>query len=216
MSDEQATLDDVLDAYVSNNPSPSKEALTDWIRRYPHYRRQLIDFTVNWARIEQLPSFSDINEVDEEALVQQGMTVVQKLLRQRREHKLADEDDERAVVTSLLAEGRKRNHSIWEIAKRYRLGVASIRKLDRRYISYHTIPAEVIAALAESTGLVFETVSDYLKGAPKLAPGMRYRTEQRPAIAEKQGFFEAIRSDTTMDEADRAYWLAFETGSEEE
>lgn len=55
MHDEQETLEDVLDAYVASITVPSQQALKEWIRRYPHYRRELLEFTVSWTKMEHLP-----------------------------------------------------------------------------------------------------------------------------------------------------------------
>jgi hypothetical protein len=61
----------------------------------------------------------------------------------------------------------------------------------------------------------FETILDYLQQAPTLQQQFIFKAEQAPQIGTQQSFFEAVRTDTGLDEADRNFWLAFETDLEQ-
>lgn len=215
MRNEQVTLENVLDAYVSANPAPSEKALIEWIRRYPQYRQQLIDFTISWIQLRHLPPSTEPDEIDEMELVEQGMTVVRNLLTQRREQNLADQRDQEREITSLLDAGKRLGLSPSEVTKKCRFGIATMRKLDRRLISLVSIPLEAVAIIAKTIGHDPKVVLRYLGGSPTFARGMQYRAEQRPTMGEKQDFFEAIRSDSSMSEEDRDYWLRLEANGAE-
>ena len=210
MHDEQETLEDVLDAYVASITVPSQQALKEWIRRYPHYRRELLEFTVSWTKMEHLSPSSDVEEADEELLVLRGMSVVQSIMNEHRNKDRADKEKNEIHLRSLLDEGSRFSLSIHGMAASCRLGINTFRKLDRRLISYSSIPLKVIQVIAETIHHNAEVVASYLQSEPVLAKGARYRAEQRPEVVQQEDFFEAIRSDTTIEEVDRSYWLAFE------
>ena len=72
-------LEDVLDAFVASDVNPN-EALDEWIRCYPEYEQELTDFAVSWSLMRSLPPAPDAEEVDEDTLVLEGMSIVQNLL----------------------------------------------------------------------------------------------------------------------------------------
>jgi hypothetical protein len=216
MRNEQEALEDVLDAYVASNSVPSQQALKEWIRRYPNYRRELIEFTVSWTMIEHLPPSPDVDEIDEELLVVRGMSVVQRIMDDRKQKGRADEERNEVHLRSLLDEGSKLGLSIREMAAACRLGIQTFRKLDRRLISYPSIPSKVLQVIAETIRRSVDAVASYLQREPTYAKGSRYRAEQRPEVARQESFFEAIRSDATIEEVDRSYWLTFEQTDGEE
>lgn len=210
MRNEQEALEDVLDAYVASTTVPSQQALKEWIRRYPHYRRELIEFTVSWTMTEHLPPSPAVEETEEELLVLRGMSVVQSVMNEHRQKVRTDKKNNEVNLRSLLEEGSRFSVSIHGMAKACRLGIQTFRKLDRRLISYPSIPLKVIQVIAETVQRNVEVVASYLQSEPVLAKGARYRSEQRPEVVQQEDFFEAIRSDNTIEEVDRSYWLAFE------
>lgn len=216
MRNEQEALEDVLDAYVASTTVPSQQALKEWIRRYPHYRRELIEFTVSWTMTEHLPPSPAVEETEEELLVLRGMSVVQSVMNEHRQKVRTDKENNEVNLRSLLDEGSRFSLSIHEIAAACRLGIQTFRKLDRRLISYPSIPMKVIQVIAETVQRNVEVVASYLQSEPVLAKGARYRAEQRPEVVQQEDFFEAIRSDMTIEEVDRSYWLAFEQPDGEE
>ena len=76
---EQERLEDVLDAYVASGGDPNSP-LDEWIRRYPEFEQELIDFAASWSLMNGLPPEPGAKQVDEKTLVLRGMSVVQNLL----------------------------------------------------------------------------------------------------------------------------------------
>ena len=52
----EPTLDDVLNTYVEQNDWPTAENLREWVRRYPQFREDLIEFAAVWTEELVLPS----------------------------------------------------------------------------------------------------------------------------------------------------------------
>lgn len=78
--DVQIALDDVLEAYVLSDGGPSRQALAEWVRRYPQYSQELITLTARWSLATYLPEAEGQDEVDEATLIRRGMSIVQNVL----------------------------------------------------------------------------------------------------------------------------------------
>ena len=83
MATDRTTLTDVLEAYAASENGPSRTTLPEWVRRYPQYEQQLMEFTARWGLLKWLPDRDDDDEVDEETLVLRGMSTVQAVLFRR-------------------------------------------------------------------------------------------------------------------------------------
>lgn len=204
------TVDDVLNAYVASSTEPRYEALKEWIRSYPHFEKELTEFTVGWSLNETLPPAEETEEVDEDTLVLRGMSVVQGML---------NKEDRKPVVNQtpfvgLLEEGKARGLSIRELAEATRLSAVLIRKLDRRLIVFASIPTKAIVTLAQVVERGKGEVADYLRGRPVLPSGASYKAEVAPTLSETEDFFEAVRTDETLPEEWRGLWLSLESSEE--
>ena len=204
------TVDDVLNAYVASSARPSYEALTEWIRRYPHFESELTEFTVGWSLNETLPWTDEPEEMDEDTLVLRGMSIVQGILNREEWEPV----DKQTPFAGLLQEGRVRGLSIYGLAKATRLSAVLVRKLDRRLILFASIPAKAIAELARAVARGKGEVADYLRGQPMLPDGASYKAEEAPKLSEAEDFFEAVRTDETLPEEWRRHWLSQEPSEE--
>ena len=204
------TVDDVLNAYVASSAEPSYEALTKWIQCYPHFEKELTEFTVGWSLRETLTPDEETEEVDEDTLVLRGMSVVQSILNKEEWTPV----DKQMPFAGLLKEAKARGLSIHNLAEVTRLSAALVRKLDRRLIVFASIPTKAIAVLARAVARRKEEVSDYLRGQPVFPDGASYKAEVAPNLSEPEDFFEAIREDETFPEQWRRDWLSLESSEE--
>lgn len=204
------TVDDVLNAYVVSYAEPSYKALAEWVQRYPHFERELTEFTVAWSLKETLPPIEEPAEVDEDTLVLRGMSVVQGILN-KEEWSSADKQ---TLFAGLLKEGKARGLSIHRLAEDTRLSAALVRKLDRRLIVFASIPTKAIVALAQAVARGKEEVADYLHGQPVFPEGASYKAEEVPELSGTEDFFEAVRTDETLPEEWRRDWLSLESFEE--
>ena len=69
-------LDDLLNEFVAENDQPSAQVLEVWAKRYPEFRRELVDFAAAWAEQLALPPASELSEEEEKALVDRAMSHV--------------------------------------------------------------------------------------------------------------------------------------------
>jgi hypothetical protein len=64
-------------------------------------------------------------------------------------------------------------------------------------------------------GRSFEAVAAYLQGDPQFASQASFRADAAPQTPGQQDFFEAVETDLTMDEAQKAEWRRFKTRPED-
>ena len=203
---EQKRLEDILDAYVASGVGPNSP-LDEWIRRYPEFERELIEFAASWSLMKWLPPVPNAEEVDEETLVLRGMSVVQNLL-----HRQSAESASGAVAPfeSLIAEGRERGFEPRRLAHAVGLGDSLLRKLDRRLIAYASLPQELISRLAQVVQREATSITAYLQQDPTLGATTEHRSGQAPILMELEDFFDAVRADPTISREHVEHWFALE------
>ena len=199
-------LEDVLDAYVASGADPN-DPLDEWIRHYPEYEEELIEFAVSWSLMKSLPPAPDAEEIDEDTLVLRGMSVVQNLLHAK---SLGSTSGLVVPFESLVEECRARGLKPRQLALKAGLGVALLRKLDRRLIRFASIPQEVIESLAELIQNEITRVAAYLQQNPTFATATEHRSERAPVLTEQEDFFDAVRADPTIKPEHAAHWLKLE------
>ena len=77
---EKLSFEDVLDALMLEESTPSYEALLRWSERYPRYRDDLAQFFATWAVQKEK---TQKVEIDEESLVQRGVSHAMEILRRQ-------------------------------------------------------------------------------------------------------------------------------------
>ncbi len=194
------SLDEVLDAYMTEAAAPQADILAEWIRRYPQFERELMEFAVAWAQTEWMPKANG-PEVDNERLVLRGMSIVRNLLHEQRVAQVHTSKN----VESLVRVGAAKEISLDTLATRTRLSPALVRKLDLGRIA--SVPSRVIAALAEVVGVDHQTVGVRVRAPQQFATRGKFRANEAPTLGERQDFFAAVCEDPEMTEEDKAYWL---------
>ncbi|HLG77726.1 MAG TPA: hypothetical protein VKX46_15015 [Ktedonobacteraceae bacterium] len=202
---ERISLDDVLNAYAISDPGPGPASLAEWIRRYPYYERELTAFVADWALVTWLPTPASVQHLDEDALVDRGMSVVQGILH----HQAPPRQEKTLSLKGIVQEADRLKITPQQLAERTKMSLSLVRKLDRRLIRYSTIPFQAIEALANAIQCGSSVVAHYLQGTPIFPQSASYRAEQAPTLAEPEDFFEAVRRDMTMPQELREYWLSF-------
>src|SRR5579884_4133959 len=92
------------------------------------------------------------------------------------------------------------------LAERLSLSVPLVFKLERRLLSFASLPAVLIDRLAEALQVTERQVRDYLNQPPTLAAGANYRADSAPKAVRQQDFLQAVRTDHEMTEEQKAFW----------
>jgi hypothetical protein len=202
-------LDSVIEKYTAASPGPSREMLAEWVARYPQYKEDLTDFTIDWTLASPItpPPVEESGETS--TAMARHMEIVRAILDGQ-----APSTRGLEPIRSLVAEARERGLSRKEFAAALDLSIALVDKLDRRLVRYRTIPAAIVASLSRVLATGTERVALYLEGPPLLPQGASYRAEQAPAVPEAQDFAEAVSSDRTLTPERKEELLALANESE--
>jgi hypothetical protein len=202
-----AELEDVLDALVAAEETPRTAALHRWVREYPQFELELVDFMASWSLMNSAASMTpDEQEVDEEAkaderLMLRGMSIAQNLL-----HEMSRRVDTSRRLDSILGAATAAGMNLRDLARAAHLGEAVVRKLDRRLIRFASIPKQVIHAVADAVRCQAQEVALYLQQPATFATRTHYRADRAPQLAEPEEFIVAVEKDPTMTTEDRRRW----------
>ena len=83
MKESKLSFEDVLDALMLEEPTPSYAALLRWQERYPQYRDRLADFFATWGVQAALAEQPDPDPIDEKRLVELGVKHAMEILRRQ-------------------------------------------------------------------------------------------------------------------------------------
>lgn len=75
------TRDEVLDAFGAAAAWPTEELLREWVKRYPKFERDLVEFATLWAATANLPE-EEMDSQLEDSIVNRVMSRVQTLDRE--------------------------------------------------------------------------------------------------------------------------------------
>ncbi|WP_437795480.1 hypothetical protein [Sorangium sp. So ce693] len=209
-ANERPALEDVLDTYLVAVEEPDLDSAREWGRRFPEHAEAIRDFVTSWRLAARLPANPSAAPIDTATFVQRGMTVVAGVLRGEQEKDLAAVT--RPPIESLLVEAKARGISTADLAAKLGLSVTLLAKLNRRLLDHASIPRELIQAIAVTLARSADAVALYFAQPPTFAAGAFHRAAGKPAIADREDFFGAVRSDLALTDEHRARWLSLSPG----
>lgn len=206
-------LDDVLNEFVAEYEQPTGKALETWVKRYPQFRRELVDFAAAWAEQLALPPAPELSAEQEKALIDRAMSHVLNVAFSRDEQAHGLKKDDRAIE-SLTGEARKAGISPLELAKACGLDLALISKLANRQIRPRSIPPRLISRLGELLSRSADAIAEFFAGPTQIYSGKAFLSRGKPQSAEQQSFADAVRA-SSLSAAEKARWLEDPAGLEE-
>ena len=197
------TLDDVLNKFVAENDRPTAENLREWVKRYPQYRRELIEFAAAWAKQLVLPPALEMEPETEKTLIDRAMSYVLNVTHDRdtQTQSLAESSE---AVHSLTEEARHAGMKPQELANALGLDLPIISKLNSRRIM--EIPALLISLFGQLLQKPTTVIEAYFARPPQVAVDAAFLAHRKPAIPAQQIFADAVRASSLSDE-EKARWL---------
>jgi hypothetical protein len=188
----------------------ARTVLTEFMRRYPYVADALADLAATDSIIENSPDTESRSESErltkEEGIIRRGMETAARLLTARQ---TSATPVEATPLSGLRKEAAARGLTIQALASATRMGVPLLLKLDRRLIRFASVPRQAIERIGAELGRSFEVVAAYLQGDPQFASQASFRADTAPQMPGQQDFFEAVETDLTMNEAQKAEWRRF-------
>ncbi len=194
-----ASLAEILDRILLEEPAPTHAALERWIARYPEQRDALAQFFATWAVQEEAPDDGVVVDAVRagEALLAHARAIV----------------DRPAPRLSEVA--RTAGLSDAELGARCDLDAGLVGTLDRRLVRLASIPERLLAELAAALDRGVDEVRRMLDGPP-LAAAVRQGGAAFASASTSVGaplppialeFADVIRA-SALPEATKARWLA--------
>lgn len=183
-------LDALFAQWSADRQTAAPTPLRIWLDRYPEHATDLI----HWATQAPIADRAETLYADPEGEARTlavGLNVVAEF-RARYE----------ASLPSLLTRGLNAS----ALAERLSLSVPLVFKLERRLLSFASLPAALIDRLADVLQVTERQVRDYLNQPPTLAAGASYRADNAPKAVRQQDFLQAVRTDHEMTEEEKAFW----------
>ena len=187
-------MDALFVEWSEDRESATPRPLNDWLTEYPEHSEKLLLWVAEapvsqWA--ETLPP--DPEGEDRAAVIGRQMLTEMRLRLE--------------APTSLIAKAQELGLNVETLAARLDLEETLLFKLERRLLRLNSLPGVLLNRLADALALSVQQVRNYLAQPPQLASGAMYRADTVPE-AFQQDFEAAIRANSDLTAAQKAYWLA--------
>jgi hypothetical protein len=191
------SLDDVLHEMALTSAKPDAKVLGDYLRRYPEYAAEIVDFAAELAAVaiaEGADGDVEPSTTGTSPAISRALSRLQNRLYEVKQEQAAGETPDielfapfdRSQFRSLAAE----------------LGANArfLAKVRDRTIYPETIPRRFRERMADAMKTPEPVVFAYLAG-PALIPAQRYfLSEQKPEASLRQSFVDAVKSSGLTDE----------------
>jgi hypothetical protein len=199
MTNHDVTLEDILDALVLEEASPSFQALTRWSDRYPQYTDALAQFFAVWAR--QLDLEDEPVVRDDDSLARRGLSYALDLMHcQDALRRNPGSKGGLSLIKAVHAVGL----SLEEVARRTDLDDSIIKKFDRCRI-HEPIPALCLERLSSTVEVPVQLLRTMVTGPPMHGARVRHKAKGKPAPV-TESFVDAIKN-SSLPEGTKDFWL---------
>lgn len=211
-SRKKTTLDDVFNTFVAENDRPTAENLQEWIKRYPQYQRELVDFAVAWAEQLVLPPAPELGPEAEKALIDRAMSHVLNVAYERdmREQQWVESYDS---AHNLTRKAQRAGVNVQELAEACSLDLVLISKLNNRQIKPETIPPQLVNLLGKLLWKSTTVISLYFAKPPQATTDKAFLALRKPKSTGQQSFVDAVRM-SSLSEEKKTRWLNEEISEE--
>jgi hypothetical protein len=138
MTQSRLTLDDILQELQTEVAVPTKATAATWASRYPDFADEIIEFVGEWllqAKAGQSPA-----EYDEERIANWARSDLSNQLYQYRR--------EEEKFSGIASNAKENGVDLSVVARELHASVYFLERLDRKTVSFESIPSSFISALA--------------------------------------------------------------------
>jgi len=205
---ETPMIDQVLFNFMAENENPTREVLTEWIHRYPQYKRELVNLAVDWFQMA-IPLPDDTPVENETTVVERGVDHVHNYIIEE-EARLQTTPKTSRPFLGFVSEARALHLTLDEVAEQIGLTPALLVKIDQRMIRYTSLPIELLQNLVDKIDGDLFSSARYLQLQPAIPRNQRFKSAQQPQVSEQTDFFDEVRADPDLSDEQRQRWLVFE------
>lgn len=184
----------VLHAF-SAEANPNADTLASYLKRYPQFRKSLIDLSIELFTAP--PSDEQSTETAPNDNAKRVWSKFQSMLRPE-----DPASSPSATMDNPLASLNKQRFR--ELAEELNVNRLFLSQLRDNAIQVATIPRRFLASLAERLNVSVEGLQRALEAPPSISEGVRYKASGKPSASDKISFDEALAQSNLSD----AQWAA--------
>lgn len=193
--EQQYEIDRITAQYVIEFRLDRSPHIEDYVRQYPQYTQELLEFAVYFhtvgldaAEPDQIPA-AELSPAAQKALTQ---------IRERRATVSI------APLVGLVKQGAQVGYSPRKLADAVGLTTNLLGKLEARAIAVATIPPTLVRRLADTLNVTPEAVASYLGAARPGDAGAFYYADQ-PPTQQQEPFLDAVQASALSPERKREW-----------
>jgi len=200
-------LDDVLNEFVMSEDHPTRAALDAWVREYPQFQRELVDFVSAWIAEDILAEPVPLSEEEYDLVVNRVMSRVENLLYENGRLETVAEDRSQTPLLSLFQDAKDVGVDVGRFLEACRLDRILAVKLDARQIEPRSIPVTLIDLIARTLRRRTQDIASFFALPPRMIPNASFKARSTPAVGKQETFTVAVQS-SALPQALKDYWLA--------
>jgi hypothetical protein len=193
---QENEFDRITARYVEEFQAGKAPRVADYIRRYPQYADELMDFVLYFHAIA-----ADLPEPD--ALPAPEFTPAASAARARLHGQSPSESA--APVSGLFSQGLAAGYPPPQLAEAIGLSWDVLAKLEARAIAASSIPGTLIQRLAETLKVAPAAISAYLQTSAQAQSGAFFYADQPPE-QQQEIFLVAIQSSPQLTQEQKREW----------
>jgi len=175
----------------SVEPEIDAALLEEYIRKYPQYRDELIDLSLELSLMPEGEEMSANEGVSES--VESLWFSFQSMLEP------SDPISLPAGELNNLLESLDK-HGFRELAKKLNVSRVFLMRVRDKTIIASTLPMQFVEKVANAIGVGVESMKDILAGPSTISPGMRFKADGKPEAGKQMTFDEAIENSGLSEE----------------
>jgi hypothetical protein len=197
------SLSDVLYAFSLAKEVPDAGLLEEFVRRYPEHAAALTDFAVEVALDAAQPSEEGSArsvETKVSPTVSRVMSRFQNRMFAARQSEGGPRPSQGLAAPPLNPLSALTKAEFRELATRLNANSVFLMKIRDRQIEPATVPAGFSQRLAVELLVPPEVIASHFAAPPEMPTGAYYKSDQKPQVAGRQTFEEAVRNSGLSDE----------------
>lgn len=182
--ERQYEIDRITAQYAAEFRAGRAPQIEDYVRRYPQYTRELLEFALYFHTVGV-----DAAEPDE-APAAELSPAAQRALARIRERRAPAAN---VAIEGLVKQGAQAGYSPRRLAEAIGLTTDLLGKLEARAIAIATIPPTLIGRLADTLRVTPSAIAAYLGATGPGHAGAFYYADQPPA-QQQESFLDAVQA----------------------
>lgn len=196
------SLADVLEAYAVETPTGNdQQVLQKWMKKYPQYSAELMDFAAARAVVLYAPE-EEISAEEEARYREVGLKNFQAFL--------SNSAAPQTVLSSLTASAAEKGLNKAKFAAAVGVSLSLLMYLEKKRLEFSTIPKAVVRKISDVIEAGEQQVAAYLSTPPEMQPQASFKTAIRPKEVKLKSFAEAVREDQILSPEEKKNLLDLE------